>query len=70
MITPKLQSIKLELNRLSSTLQTKGLEKDDSFATATFIFLSMEISEIVQVLAEEVEKLGQLACFRTKKPDV
>ncbi|KAL3517562.1 hypothetical protein ACH5RR_020151 [Cinchona calisaya] len=69
-IAPKLQSIKQELSRLSSPLQIEGLEIDENLAISTFIFLLTEISESTQLLADEVEKLGQLACFQAKKPDV
>ncbi|CDP03618.1 unnamed protein product [Coffea canephora] len=70
LIAPKLEFIKQELSRLGSSLQIKGLEKDENLAMATFIFLLMQISENVEVIAQEVEKLGQLAYFRTKNPDV
>lgn len=67
LIVPKLHSIKSELRLLISLIQTtQWLEPDDHFATASLVFLLMEIAAKTQILAEKVEDFGELASFRLK----
>nr|XP_043612296.1 aluminum-activated malate transporter 13-like [Erigeron canadensis] len=63
---PKLESIKLELILLSSSPNLKGIANLESLAIANFLFLLMEIVDKVEVLAKEVEALGEAAGFQSK----
>ncbi|KAK1426697.1 hypothetical protein QVD17_15376 [Tagetes erecta] len=63
---PKLQSIKLELTSLSTSSKLKGIANVESLAIANFLFLLAEIVDKVEVLAKEVEALGEVAGFQSK----
>lgn len=63
---PKLESIKLELIVLSSSPKLKGITNVESLAISNFLFLLMEIVNKVEVLAKEVETLGEVAGFKSK----
>ncbi|XP_052170736.1 aluminum-activated malate transporter 8-like [Diospyros lotus] len=65
LIAPKLQSMKLELSRVSSPYK---LEADDhgGLAAASSVFLMMEMVKKVELLATKVEELGEVAGFQTK----
>ncbi|KAL6978511.1 hypothetical protein U1Q18_020179 [Sarracenia purpurea var. burkii] len=65
-IASKLQLMRLELSRVASPSNLGALENGEGLAMASFVFLLMEIVEKVEVLAKEVEELGELAGFRTK----
>lgn len=62
----KLESIKRELNLLSTSPTLKGIANVESLAIANFLFLLMEIVDKVEVLAKEVEELGEAAGFQSK----
>lgn len=62
----KLESIKLELNLLSTSHKLRGIANVESLAIANFLFLLMEIVDKVEVLAKEVEELGEIAGFQSK----
>ncbi|KAI3829619.1 hypothetical protein L1987_03746 [Smallanthus sonchifolius] len=61
---PKLQSIKQELILLSTS--TNLIANVESLAIANFLFLLMKIVDKVEVLAKEVEALGEAAGFQSK----
>ncbi|KAI3682733.1 hypothetical protein L1987_82932 [Smallanthus sonchifolius] len=63
---PKLQSIKQELVLLSTSANVKGIGNVESLAIANFMFLVMKIVDKVEVLAKEVEALGEAAGFQSK----
>ncbi|KAK1428262.1 hypothetical protein QVD17_17092 [Tagetes erecta] len=63
---PKLQLIKQELLLLSTSTHIKGIADVDSLVMANLLFLLMEIVDRVEVLAEEVEALGEVAGFKSK----
>lgn len=63
---PKLESIKLELILLSTSLTLKGITNVESLAIANFLFLLTEIVDKVEFLAKEVEALGEVAGFQSK----
>ncbi|CAI9107905.1 OLC1v1007387C1 [Oldenlandia corymbosa var. corymbosa] len=75
-ITPKLQTIKLELSKLTllPMPMNKGLKdyKDEThhLGTSSFIFLLMEITHKIEDVADRVEQLGQIASFQAKTMDV
>ncbi|KAI3526798.1 hypothetical protein L1887_06061 [Cichorium endivia] len=62
----KLESIKQELNLLSTSPTLKGIANVESLAIANFLFLLMEIVDKVEVLAKDVEDLGEAAGFQSK----
>ncbi|KAJ9543210.1 hypothetical protein OSB04_022917 [Centaurea solstitialis] len=66
LMVPKLQSAKLDLILLSTSPKLRGLPNVDSLAIANFLFLLMEIVDKVEVLAKEVEALGEVVGFRSK----
>ncbi|KAG8389361.1 hypothetical protein BUALT_Bualt02G0221300 [Buddleja alternifolia] len=70
LITPKLQSMKLQLTPPFSSYKIQVLESDENIAITSFKFLLMEVVEKVEALAKKVEELGELANFRAKKIDV
>ncbi|XP_076904215.1 aluminum-activated malate transporter 7-like [Bidens hawaiensis] len=61
----ELQSIKLELTILS-TSELKAIETVEALATANILFLLMKIVDKVEVLAKEVEELGEDAGFESR----
>ncbi|KAM0064639.1 putative aluminum-activated malate transporter [Helianthus debilis subsp. tardiflorus] len=63
---PKLQAIKLELIVLSTSSKLKGDANVESIAVANFLFLLMKIVDKVEVLAQEVDALGEVAGFQSK----
>ncbi|XAR58535.1 hypothetical protein NMG60_11013966, partial [Bertholletia excelsa] len=63
LIPSKLQAIKEELTLVTSASKLEGSE---GLAMSTFVFLLMEIVDKVEILAKEVEELGEIAGFRTK----
>ncbi|XP_076923602.1 aluminum-activated malate transporter 13-like [Bidens hawaiensis] len=63
---PKLQSIKQELILLSSSSKLKGIANAEFLAIANLLFLLMGIVDKVEVLAKEVEALGDVAGFHSK----
>lgn len=63
---PNLQSIKLELTTLTTLSKLKGIADFESLAIANFLFLLVEIVDKVEVLAKEVEALGEVAGFQSK----
>ncbi|XP_071721259.1 aluminum-activated malate transporter 13-like [Rutidosis leptorrhynchoides] len=65
-ITPKLESIKLELILLSTSPNLKGIASIENIAFANLLFLLMEIVDKVEELAKEVDKLGEVAGFQSK----
>ncbi|XP_071719360.1 aluminum-activated malate transporter 8-like [Rutidosis leptorrhynchoides] len=66
LIQAKLQSIKLELNRVS-TSELRSLENVEALAVSNLLFLTTtEIVNKVQLLAEKVEQLGEVAGFESK----
>ncbi|KAL2507734.1 aluminum-activated malate transporter 13-like [Forsythia ovata] len=70
LITPKLQSMKLQLNLMySSNSMIEALENDENLKI-TCNSLLMEIVEKMGSLVKEVEELGELANFQIKKLDV
>ncbi|KAL2485860.1 Aluminum-activated malate transporter 13 [Abeliophyllum distichum] len=70
LITPKLQSMKLQLNLIySSNSMVEALENDEKLKI-TCSSLLMEIVEKMDLLVKEVEGLGELANFHIKKLDV
>ncbi|KAF8365073.1 hypothetical protein HHK36_032923 [Tetracentron sinense] len=62
LIMPKLQSKRLELS-ISMTPSKLGSQENGGLAIAGFVFLLMEMVDKVEVLAKEVEELGDLADF-------
>ena len=64
LIAPKLKAMRVELSSVVSPNSGLGqLENVDALGVASSVFLLMEMVEKVEVLAKEVEQLGQLACF-------
>ncbi|KAI7752370.1 hypothetical protein M8C21_032633 [Ambrosia artemisiifolia] len=63
---PKLQSIKLELIALSTSSNLKGTVNAESLDVANLLFLLMKIVDKVEVLAKEVDELGEVAGFQSK----
>uniref|UniRef100_A0A5B7BXC5 Putative aluminum-activated malate transporter 13-like n=1 Tax=Davidia involucrata TaxID=16924 RepID=A0A5B7BXC5_DAVIN len=66
LIAPKLQSMKLELNLVISLSKLETQENGGGLAIASFVFLLIEMVEKMEVLAQEVEELGELARFESK----
>ncbi|KAJ0808333.1 putative aluminum-activated malate transporter [Helianthus annuus] len=66
-IIPKLQLVKQELILLSTSPKLKGIANVESLAIANFLFLMMEIVDKVEVVAKEVEALGEVAGFQLSK---
>ncbi|CAL5391535.1 unnamed protein product [Camellia sinensis] len=62
----KLQSMRAELSLLASPSKLGASENGEGLAMASFVFLLMEIVEKVEVLAKEVEELGELADFQAR----
>lgn len=62
-IGPKLQIMKKDLSQASFRLQL-GEQKIDN--RRAFLFLFIQVVDQVQILAREVEKLGEIADFTTK----
>lgn len=60
-MVPELKSLKLQLMLLSTSKTIEDL------AIANFLFLLMEIVDKVEVLAKEVETLGEVAGFQSPK---
>ncbi|EXB39361.1 Aluminum-activated malate transporter 13 [Morus notabilis] len=66
LIAPKVKAMRVELSSAVSANSKLGqTENIDALAVASFVFLLMEVVEKVQVLAKEVEELGELAGFLT-----
>ncbi|KAG9149817.1 hypothetical protein Leryth_023635 [Lithospermum erythrorhizon] len=63
LLSPKLKSLKQDLGLLHNI---KPQENEDSVAVTSFLFLFMEIVEKVESLANKVEELEKLACFKSK----
>ncbi|XP_057473816.1 aluminum-activated malate transporter 13-like [Actinidia eriantha] len=63
LISSKSQSMKMELSRVNSPSKLGVTESGEGLAMASFVFLLMEIVEKVEVLAKEVEELGEVAGF-------
>ncbi|KAI7736284.1 hypothetical protein M8C21_026980 [Ambrosia artemisiifolia] len=66
-IIQELQLVKQELNLLSTSPKLKGIANVESLATANMLFLLMKIVDKVEVLAKEVEALGEVAGFQLSK---
>ncbi|KAL7198807.1 hypothetical protein ACSBR2_021161 [Camellia fascicularis] len=66
LMASKLQSMRAELSLLASPSKLGAPENGEGLAMASFVFLLMEIVEKVEVLAKEVEELGELADFQTR----
>ena len=62
----KLQSMRAELSLLAAPSKLGAPENGEGLAMASFAFLLMEIVEKVEVLAKEVEELGELADFQAR----
>ncbi|XP_011079975.1 aluminum-activated malate transporter 2 [Sesamum indicum] len=69
-LTPKLQSLKLQMNPPFSSCKMEVLETDENLAITSFNFLLLEIVEKVETIAKKVEELGEVANFRARKIDV
>ncbi|KAK4418260.1 Aluminum-activated malate transporter 8 [Sesamum alatum] len=71
-LTPKLQSVKLQLNPqiFSSYKREVVLGSDENLAITSFNFLLLEIVEKVEILGKKVEELGEVANFRDRKIQV
>lgn len=66
LIAPKVKAMRVELSSAVSANSKLGqTENIDALAVASFVFLLMEVVEKVEVLAMEVEGLGELAGFLT-----
>ncbi|KAL6968343.1 hypothetical protein U1Q18_034146 [Sarracenia purpurea var. burkii] len=65
LMASKLQSLNLELSLVTSSIPG-AVEKSEGLAMASFVFSLMKMVEDVEVLAKEVEELGELAGFQTK----
>lgn len=65
LIAPKLQSMKIELSLVKSP-KLEEAQNGEGIAIASFVFLLMEMMEKVEVLAKEVEELGEMADFQSK----
>ena len=63
LILSKLQSMKMELGLVNSPSKLGASENGEGLAMASSVFLLMEVVEKVEVLAKEVEELGELAGF-------
>ena len=63
LILSKSQSMKMELSRVNSPSKLGVTESGEGLAMASFVFLLMELVEKVEVLAKEVEELGEVAGF-------
>ncbi|KAK9057278.1 hypothetical protein SSX86_022113 [Deinandra increscens subsp. villosa] len=63
---PKLQSVKQELVLLAASSRLKGIGNAESLAISNLLFLLMEIVDKVEVIAKEVEALGEAAGFQSK----
>ncbi|PIN25877.1 hypothetical protein CDL12_01394 [Handroanthus impetiginosus] len=70
LLTPKLQSMKLQLSPRFSTSKMEVSETDEDLAIASFNFLLLEIVDKVEILAQKVQELGEVANFRVRKIDV
>lgn len=68
LVASKLQSMKQALSLIASPSKLGAVDNGEGLAMASFVFLLMEIVDKVEVLAKEVDELGELAGFRTKKP--
>ncbi|KAF5951040.1 hypothetical protein HYC85_013033 [Camellia sinensis] len=66
LMASKLQSMRAELSLLASPSKLGASENGEGLAMASFVFLLMEIVEKVEVLAKEVEELGELADFQAR----
>ncbi|CAL5376484.1 unnamed protein product [Camellia sinensis] len=66
LMASKLQSMRAKLSLLASPSKLGAPENGDGLAMASFVFLLMEIVEKVEVLAKEVEELGELADFQAR----
>ncbi|CAL5437012.1 unnamed protein product [Camellia sinensis] len=66
LMASKLQSMRAELSLLASPSKLGAPENGEGLAMASFVFLLMEIVEKMEVLAKEVEELGELADFQTR----
>jgi hypothetical protein len=66
LVASKLQSMKLALSLIASPSKPGTVDNGEGLAMASFVFLLMEIVDKVEVLAKEVDELGELAGFRTK----
>ncbi|CAK9159113.1 unnamed protein product [Ilex paraguariensis] len=67
LIFPKLQPMKLELSRVPFPSKVgEASENGEGVAIASFLFQLMEMVEKIEVLAQKVEELGELAGFETK----
>ncbi|XP_052184805.1 aluminum-activated malate transporter 12-like [Diospyros lotus] len=67
LIASKLQSVKLELSLVASAPSKLEASENstEGLGLASFMFLLLEIAEKVEVLAKEVEELGELPGFPT-----
>ncbi|KAK2996657.1 hypothetical protein RJ639_026225 [Escallonia herrerae] len=66
LIVPLLHTMKAELSGVTSRSLLEGSENGVGLAMAGFLFLLTETVEKVEVLAKEVEELGEIAGFQTK----
>ncbi|KAK2990500.1 hypothetical protein RJ640_019780 [Escallonia rubra] len=66
LIVPHLHTMKAELSSVTSHSLLEGSENGEGLAMAGFLFLLTGTVEKVEVLAKEVEELGEIAGFKTK----
>ncbi|KAK6937515.1 Aluminum-activated malate transporter [Dillenia turbinata] len=66
LISSKLQSVRLELDLATSPGNLGVLGHGDELATPSFVFFLMEAMQKVEILAKEIEELGELADFQNK----
>lgn len=64
-LVPKLKLVRQEMSAVITPSKLLPVENSDGLATATFLFLMMDILEKVEALAKEVEQLEDAAAFRT-----
>ncbi|XP_043726252.1 aluminum-activated malate transporter 12-like [Telopea speciosissima] len=72
LIVAKLQLSRIELSEAVLPCMLRTLPDDDGFAMAGFVFLLMEMVDMVEKLAKEVEELADYAGFpqQLKYPDL
>ncbi|WCJ21518.1 aluminum-activated malate transporter 1 [Euphorbia peplus] len=64
LMLPELKSLTLEL---STMVSPSYLAHSDGLAIASFIFLLMDMEQKLQDLAQQVQQLGETACFQDHK---
>ncbi|GFZ19682.1 aluminum activated malate transporter family protein [Actinidia rufa] len=66
LMASKSHSTNIELSLVTSHSILGAAENGEGLAMASFVFLLMKLVEEVEVLAKEVDELGELASFQTK----